>query len=85
MYIFLPLANTIELGETCEEKADFMLACAKFQMIVGQLYHLCQDGILQLVVCPDDYPKLLNQAHVSSNGYHSFGELTMQRILWDGF
>ena len=54
-------------------------------MIAGQLYHLCQDEILKLVVYPDDYPKLLNQAHVSSNEYHSSRELTMQRILWDGF
>ena len=54
-------------------------------MIAGKLYHLCQDGILRLVVFPDDYPRILHHAHVSSNGYHSFGELTMQRILWEGF
>ena len=82
---FLTTGDTIELGETCEEKVDFMQACSNFQMIAGQLYHLCQDGVFRLVVFPDDYPKILHQAHVSSNGYHSSGELTMQRILWEGF
>ena len=62
-----------------------MQACSNFQMIAGQLYHFCQDGVLRLVVCPDDYPGILHQAHVSINGYHSSGELTMQRILREGF
>ena len=74
---FLTVEDTIELGETCEEKADFMQACSNFQMIARQLYHLCQDGVLRLVVCPNDYPMILHQAHVSANGYHSFGKMTM--------
>ena len=32
---FLTTADTMELGETCKEKADFMLACSNFQMIAG--------------------------------------------------
>ena len=82
---FLTIGDTIELGETCEEKDDFMQACSNFQMIAGQLYHLCQDEVLRLVVCPDDYQRLLSQAHVSITGYHSSGKLTMQRILREGF
>ena len=70
---FLTTKDTMELGETCEKKADFMIACSNFQMIAGQLYHLCQDGILRLVVCLDDYPNLLNQAHVASNGTIALG------------
>ena len=54
-------------------------------MIAGQLYHLCQDEVLRLVVCPDDYQSLLSQAHVSITGYHSSGDLTMQRVLREGF
>ena len=46
---------------------------------------LSQDGVLRLVVCLDDYPMILHKAHVFVNGYHSFGESTMQRILWEGF
>ena len=78
---FLTTADTKDLGETCEEKAKFMLACSNFQMIARQLYHLGQDGLLQLVA----YPMLLEHAHVSTTRYHSSGALTMQRILWEGF
>ena len=39
---FLMIVDTKDLGETCEDKAKFMLACSNFQMIARQLYHLCQ-------------------------------------------
>ena len=37
---FLIMAKARCLGHTYEENAHFMLACLKFQMIDGQLYHL---------------------------------------------
>ena len=62
---FLTTTDTIKLGETCEDKADFMQACSNFQMIARQLYDLCQEVFLRLVICLDNYQSILHQAHVS--------------------
>ena len=82
---FLTTADVTDLGDNAYEKAEFLTASSRFQLISCQFYYLMDDGILRLVVPPEHTLDILLCAHISAIGQHTSKEYTLCRVLWEGF
>ncbi|KAI5057045.1 hypothetical protein GOP47_0028863 [Adiantum capillus-veneris] len=66
-------------------KPNFLEAWNRFQLISGRLYHLMDDGILFLVLNLEEYPRILQDTHVSFTGQHRLRQGTITQILCSGY
>ena len=66
----LTTGSLTHTGDTIQEKNVFLEACGRFQLLSRSLYYLGHDKVLRLVVCPNDYPNIMRDAHISTCGLH---------------
>ena len=59
---FLTTTKVEELGKSCQEKVDIILACSKFKMVARHFQ--MEDGVLCLVAYLEDHKQIMFANHV---------------------
>ena len=82
---FLSTSVITDVHQDVDTQTKFLEECSCFQLISGRLYHMLNDGVLRLVPNPDEYPRIVQEAHVSYTGQHRSRRATITHILCNGY